>query len=170
MKVAVDKMRIITFILLISMITAGCGLIDSNPSKSNSINASFQLTDLSGNASDTFSSGKTFDMHFTLINTTGHAITYNYAGVPPVHFQILKNDSAVAGSVYSGPNIMINYPDTLKSGDTIQVTWEAQNYLRATLIPSLHLPAGSYQAKVIYPTFNNVNINCTSIIAFSVVQ
>ena len=163
-------MRIITFILLISMITAGCGLIDSNPSKSNSINASFQLTDFSGNISDTFSSGKPFDMRFTLINTTGHAVTYNYAGAPPVHFQILRNDSLVVASAYAFPNIMENFPDTLKAGDTIQVVWKAQDYMRATLIPSLHLPAGSYQAKVIYPTFNNVNINCTSLIAFSVVQ
>ncbi len=163
-------MRIITSILFISLIAAGCGLIDSNPSKSNSINASFQLTDLSGNVSDTFSSGKTFDMHFTLINTTGHAITYNYAGAPPVHFQILKNDSVVAASEYSFPNIMIFFPDTLKVGDTIQVTWEAQNYLRATLNASLLLPAGSYQAKVIYPSFNNVNVHCTSLIDFSIIQ
>ncbi len=152
------------------MITAGCGLIDSNPSKSNSINASFQLTDISGNVSDTFSSGKTFDMRFTLINTTGHAITYNYAGVPAVHFQILKNDSLAVASEYASPNIMVNFPDTLKASDTIQVVWEVQKYLWGSMIPSLHLPAGSYQAKVIYPSFNNVNINCTSLIAFSVVQ
>ncbi len=170
MKVAGDKMRIITSILFISLIAAGCGLIDSNPSKRDNINASFKLTDTSGNVSDTFSSGKTFDMHFSLINTTGHAITYNYAGAPPVHFQILRNDSVVAASEYAMPNIMITFPDTLNTGDTIQVTWEAQNYLRATQNPSLHLPVGTYQAKVIYPSFNNININCTSLIDFSIIQ
>gem|GEM_PF-2784206 len=161
-------MRTIISFLFISLVLAGCGLVDSNPSKSASINASFKLTDTSGNVSDTFSSGKTFDMHFSLVNTTGHAITYNYDGAPPVHFQILKNDSIVAASEYSEPNIKINFPDTLKPGDTIQVMWEAQNYLRATLNASLILPAGSYQAKVIYPSFNNVKINCTSVIEFSI--
>lgn len=170
MKVIADKMRTIISIIFISIITNGCGLIDSNPSTGEVINASFKLTDTSGNVANTFYSGKEFDMHFMLINTTNHAITYKYAGAPPVHFQILKNDSDIAGSIYSFPNIMIISPDTLKVGDTIQVMWKAQNYIGVTQNSSLLLPPGSYQAKVLYPTFNGVNVKCTSLIGFSVIQ
>lgn len=166
----IDRMRTIISIIFISMIANGCGLLDSNPSKQEFINASFTLTDTSGNVADTFYSGKTFDMHFMLINTTNHALTYKYAGDPPVHFQIMKNDSDIAGSIYAIPNIMINFPDTLKAGDTIQVMWETKNYFGATKNTPLLLPPGSYQAKVLYPTFNGVNINCASQIGFSVIQ
>lgn len=166
----IDRMRTIISIIFISMIANGCGLLDSNPSKQEFINASFTLTDTSGNVADTFYSGKTFDMHFMLINTTNHAITYKYAGAPPVHFQIMKNDSDIAGSVYSFPNIMIIFPDTLKPRDSIMVKWAAPNDWGPTQNPPTILPPGSYQAKVFYPSFNGVNVNCTSQIGFSVIQ
>ena len=165
-------MKSIIFPLLISLGAAGCGLVNSKATPPDNLTAGFNLQDTTGQTDTSFQSGQKFVMSFSLINSTDHAITFLVNSIPPVHFQIWRNDTLIGTSVYALTNSFVSIPDTLAPGDTLQEQCVAPTSLLAVPAAqgSLDLTPGQYQAKVVYPGFSGAQVSCVSSIGFTVTQ
>ena len=165
-------MKSIIFVLLVSLAAAGCGLVNSKATATDNLTASFTLQGPTGQTDTTFQSGQQFIMSFSLTNSTGHPITDLSSSIPAVHFQIWKNDSLIGMSVYAMSNAFVSIPDTLAPGATLQEQCQAPTSLRAAAPAqgNLSLPAGQYEAMVVYPGFTGAQVNCASSLVFTVTQ
>jgi hypothetical protein len=155
-----------TVMVLISLTAAGCGLISSNAN--GKLTATFTLADSAGHPSTTFYSGDHFDMSFSLINTTADTLTYHRGSTaPPVIFEILRSDSVVATSIDGYAFVQVVLGGFVAPGDSLIGDWEAPNTPAQS--PRVVLSPGSYQAKVLYPAFEQTETNSVSTINFAIV-
>ncbi|MCL4511185.1 MAG: hypothetical protein M1470_08970 [Bacteroidetes bacterium] len=167
-------MRTITLMLLLSLVAAGCGLVNSNVGATKGVTATFDLTDMTGHSDTTFAVGQNFYMTFRLINGGPDTVTYSDPTVPPIHFEILKNDSVIGATVYAVMNVVVIPPSKLLPGKSLDGQCEAPVDLKTispqhTLVPVVLSP-GSYIAKASYPTISGANVTDTSVVGFTVHQ
>ncbi len=167
-------MRTIASTLLVSLVAAGCGLVNSNVGGTKNVTATFNLTDATGHADTTFAVGQNFYMTFRLINTSPDTVTFSDPTVPPIHFEILKDDSVVAATVYAVMNVVVIPPTKLAPGKSLNGECEVPVNLKSispqhTLVPVVLSP-GSYVAKASYPSIGGVNVTGTSAVGFTVHQ
>jgi len=153
---------------LFFLLSIGC---NHNPVSTNNIysNPSFTITNTRGVSSTIFTMGEQFNMSFQFINSYNYTLNYFRGSTePPVVFEILKNDNIIATSVdgYAFAQIVIG--GSLAPGDTLKNQWTAPNTINQ--IPKVILTPGSYQAKVLYPSFGQSKADSYLIINFQVVQ
>ena len=168
-------MKRVGLILVISMVAAGCGLVNSKTSGPASITAVFSMTDTTGHADTTFAPGQNFDLTFLLINTGSTTITYQ-AGtrIPLIGFEILQGDSVIGGTIYAISNIANPPPIKMQPGDTLRGECEAPIDLWATT--PQHVPVhfalapGSYVAKADYIPITGATVTGPTSAGFRVHQ
>ncbi len=164
----------VALILVISMVAAGCGLVNSKTGGTSRITAVFTITDTTGHADTTFAPGQNFDLTFLLINTGSNTISYQTGGrIPLIGFEILKGDSVIGGSIYAMPAIVIP-PATFLPGDTLRGECEAPIGLLATTpqhtLVHFVLTPGSYVAKADYIPITGATVTGPSSAGFMVHQ
>ncbi len=159
-------MKTTTMIALISLVLAGCGLLNSKGGGSQNLTATFSLTDTTGKADTTFRSGQQFMMSFLLVNTTPDTIIYYSVFCnPSVIFGIFRNDTEIVGSPAGCDNLI--GPNYFKPGDTLRGQWEAPNSYEGLVI----LPPGSYAAKVVFPNLGEIKgVSPVTPLSFSVIK
>ena len=167
-------MRTITLMVLLSLVAAGCGLVNSNVGTTKGVTATFDLTDIAGHSDTTFAVGQNFYMTFRLINGGPDTVTYSDPTVPPIHFEILKNDTVIGATVYAVMNVVVVPPSKLLPGKSLDGQCEAPVDLK-TISPQHTLVAvvlspGSYVAKASYPNISGANVTGTSTVGFTVHQ
>ncbi len=153
-------------VALISLVLAGCGLLNSKGGGSQSLTATFSLADTTGRADTTFRSGQQFMISFLLVNTTPDTIKYYSVYCDPsVIFGIFRNDSEIVGSPAGCDNLIsLNY---FKPGDTLRGQWEAPNSYDGLVF----LSPGSYAAKVVFPNLAHwKGVNPIPSLSFSVIK
>jgi len=152
---------------LVSISIGGCDLLKNKSDGNGNLNATFRLSDTTGRTANTFHSGESFIMSFSLINTTTDTITYyDVVCIPRVNFAILRNDSLLVGSPAGCDNeIGFRY---FKPRDTLQGQWQAPNN---QWMGQVILTPGSYLAKVVFPDFSKMKgVNPVPTIAFSIIK
>lgn len=106
-------------------------------------------------------------MTFSIVNTTNDTLAYERANSgPSVIFRILKGDSVVASSVDGYAFLMVVLGGTVVPHDTLRGYWKtpttpAQN-------PKVTLYQGSYEAQVLFPRFDMVQVDSVTPIPFTV--
>lgn len=161
-------MKAIISFALLSILLAGCDLLKNKSNGNAVLSASFSLTDTTGKPMGIIHPSQQFDLSFLLINTTADTITFHRGNSgPSVTFQILKDDSIVATSVDGYAFLQVVLGGFVAPHDTLRAYWKAPTTPAQNPIVTLY--PGSYEAKVLFPTFDQVNVNPVSQIEFSVV-
>jgi len=162
-------MKFIYFFIITFIFLSGCDILQTKSDNNYNLTASFNLSDTTGQESNTFNSGESFNMSFRLINSTPDTLTYTRGSpAPSVIFQILREDSVEATSVDGYAFLQVVLGGSLAPGDTLKGFWKAPN--TPAQYPKVILTSGNYQAKVTFPKFNNANINQVSPINFSIIK
>jgi hypothetical protein len=160
-----NKMKTIIIFGLIAICINGCNQSTSPSDKP--LTTTFTLTDTSGQTVSQFHSGEEFKLAFTVTNTTKDTLTfYRGSTAPAVIFQIMKNDSVIASSVDGYAFLAVVLGGYVAPGQSLQGEWKAPNTPAQN--PKVLLNPGSYQAKVLFPNFNQAKVNPVSSITFSV--
>ena len=161
-------------IVLLSLVLAGCGLLNTKSSSSKGLGITFALTDTTGKPSSTFYSGEPFLLSFAMINNTGNTLVAHYPPTPTVSFEILQGDSVLVSSKpeQTGPTRV--HPNSvieamlLQPGDTLHAQWKAPN--TPSQNSAIVLLDGDYKAQVSFPSFDKTTLDTVEQIKFSVVQ
>lgn len=160
-----SSLKIMTLLTLIVSFLCGCS---KTTSPSNAILlTTFILADTLGQAVTQFHSGEDFILSFSVTNTTRDTVTY-HSGGPFVAFQILKGDSVVASSDYECPEPQIFITGHLAPGQSIQSSWRGPKSICQS--QSISLSLGSYQARVYFPSFDQVTVMPVSALTMSIIQ
>ncbi len=153
--------------MLIVLLT-GCHFLGIANQSNDTIYATFSMTDTTGKATTVFHSGESFDLSFSMKNTTKDTLIYGWAP-PMVSFEIIGNDSTVSYS-YEGcpvPNYIVTAAEWAP-GKSITESWKAPT--SPCMQHKVILAPGSYVAKVHYPNIKNRKVTVSSPIKFTVVQ
>ena len=159
-------MRAIILFAAFFLVLSGC---DAGETSTEPLSPTFMLTDTSGHQASVFRSGEEFELTFVVRNSTGKTFTF-YRGdsSPDVIFTITRNDTVCATSVDGYAFIQVPSIAHLEPEEILQGLWRAPN--TPAQIPRRVLPAGSYEARVSFPDFQEAQSKHASPIAFSIIQ
>jgi hypothetical protein len=160
-------MKSITSTIMLAILFFGCDY--GHNSANGHLTVTMQLTDTTGRQAASFHRGEEFEVSFTLTNTTKSKLRYGRANSgPDVIFHILTADSVIASSVDGYAFLPVAATDYLNPGDTMHGYWRGPT--TAAQYPKVLLSLGSYELKVLFPIFKQVEINDVPAIPFSIVE
>jgi len=162
------KMKSLFIVLFVLIFLNGCKNSNLISPIKPGLKANFTLTDTAGNISDVFKPGESFDVSFSLTNTTKDTLKYDFAP-PMVSFEIMQGKNLISDSFLGCPEPnFVARGVILAPGKSINGNWTGPNSpcekLMVTLTP------GSYSVQVSFPHPYNVNVLGTEPIFFTVIR
>lgn len=162
-----DMRKIISYLILIIVFLTGCNFLGSGNHSKNTIYATFLMTNTAGEATKVFHSGESFDLSFSMKNTTEDTLTYSWT-YPMISFEILGSDSTVSYSYDGCATPAFGGTAKWAPGKSITGSWKAPTPIcmqdEGVLVP------GTYLAEVNFPDVKNMKVIVSSPIKFTVIQ